>query len=148
MSYPSATSTTSALSLYTAAKRNQSALQASQSNASVTSKKQQTATSSVTLNSIKEYLNAFNNTFGLNLVARQANHVHADTSPERQAKAMNFIQERKDYLDNDHIVAFINWFKADTAAADAYLAIKSEHGGLRRKWVEKQLKEVLGFPLL
>ena len=59
---------------------------------------------------------------------------------------MDLLQEQETYLDDDRMIAFIDLFRADTAVADAYLAIKRD--GLRRKWVEKQLKEMLGFPSL
>lgn len=69
----------------------------------------------------------------------------ADTSSEHQAKAMDILQEKEDYLD-DHMVAFIDLFWVDTASADAYLVIK--HESLQREWVEKQLVKALGFPPL
>lgn len=144
-SYPSATGTTSAPSMSSASKHKQSALQASQSNASV-SKKQRTTTGAVALNGIKESLDAFNTTLGRGLVFQQPERGRADTSPERRAKAMGVLQDQERYLDDDRMVAFIDLFRADTAAADAYLAIKRE--SLRKKWVEKQLTDTLGFPLL
>ena len=70
----------------------------------------------------------------------------ADTSPERRAKAMDLLQEQESYLDDDRMVAFIDLFREDTAAADAYLALKRD--SLRKKWVEKQLINKLGFPLV
>jgi len=42
------------------------------------------------------------------------------------------------------LVAFLDYFNADTAAADIYLAIKRE--GLRKAWIQKQLSKELGFP--
>ena len=76
----------------------------------------------------------------------QPEHAHTDTLPEHQAKAMDILQEKEGYLDDDCMVAFIDLFQVDTALADAYLAIKCE--GLQRKWVEKKLVKALGFPLL
>lgn len=152
-SYPSATGTTSAPSMSTASKRKRSALHASQSNASAPSqsnasgiKKQRTTTGAVALNGIKESLDAFNTTLGRSIVLQQPERGRADTSPERRAKAMEVLQEQESYLDDDRLVAFIDLFRADTAAADAYLAIKRE--SLRKKWVGKQLTETLGFPSL
>ena len=144
-SYPSATGSTSVSTMSCAAKRKQSVFQASQSNASV-SKKQRTTSGTVALNGIKESLDTFNSTIGRNLGLRQLERERADTSPERRAKAMDLLQEQETYLDDDRMIAFIDLFRADTAVADAYLAIKRD--GLRRKWVEKQLKEMLGFPSL
>ena len=97
----------------------------------------------ITLNGIKESLDAFNSTLGCSLLL-QPEQACADTSPEHQSKAMDLFQELESYLDNDHMVAFIDLFKADTAAADAYLAIKCD--SLRKKWVEKQLIDHLSFP--
>jgi hypothetical protein len=57
---------------------------------------------------------------------------------------MDLLQELESYLYDDCMVAFIDLFKADMAAVDAYLAIKRD--SLRKKWVEKQLIDQLGFP--
>ena len=76
----------------------------------------------------------------------QPEHECSDTSPECWAKAMDILQKLEDYLDNDHMVALIDLFRADFAAADVYLAIK--HDGLQKKWVGKQLTDALGFPPL
>ena len=43
-----------------------------------------------------------------------------------QLKAMDILQELESYLDDDCMVAFIDLFKADMAAVDAYLAIKCD----------------------
>jgi hypothetical protein len=147
-SYPSTTGTgtASTSSISTAAKRKQSALHASQQSSASGGKKQRTTTGAVALNGIKESLDAFNNTLGRSLVMQQPERGRADTSPERRAKAMDVLQEMETYLDDDRLVAFIDLFRADTAAADAYLAIKRD--GLRRRWVEKQLMDHLGFPAL
>ena len=56
----------------------------------------------------------------------QPDHMHADTSPECQSKAMDLFQEQESYLDDDHMVTFIALFKADTAAANTYVALKCE----------------------
>ena len=152
LSYPSVTgvSSTGTSSMSGAAKRKQSALQASQSITAASKKQRTSTTGAVALNGIKESLDTFNNTFnhtlGRNFALRQLERDRADTSPESRAKAMDNLQEQEIYLDDDRMIAFIDLFRADTAAADAYLAIKRE--GLRRKWVEKQLKETLGFPPL
>lgn len=147
-SYPSTTGTgtASTSSISTAAKRKLSALHASQQSNASGGKKQQTTTGAVALNGIKESLDAFNNTLRCSLVMQQPERGRADTSPERRAKAMDVLQEMETYLDDDRLVAFIDLFRADTAAADAYLAIKRD--GLRRRWVEKQLIDHLGFPAL
>lgn len=141
-SYPSATGTTSTSSMSTAAKRKQSALHSSQQSNPSGIKKQRTTTGAVALNGIKESLDAFNDTLGS--LVMHPERGRADTSPERRAKAMDVLQELEDYLDDDRMVAFIDLFRADTAAADAYLAIKRD--SLRKKWVEKQLVDTLGFP--
>ena len=97
------------------------------------------------LNGIKESLNAFNTMLGCSLVL-QLEHGCSDTSPEHRAKAMDILQELEDYLDDDCMVALIDLFRADLAAADAYLAIK--HYSLQKKWLETQLMDALGFPPL
>ena len=74
----------------------------------------------------------------------QPEWAHADTSPEHQSKAIDLPQELESYLDDDCMVVFIDLFKANTAAADVYLAIK--HDSLQKKWVEKQLIDHLSFP--
>jgi hypothetical protein len=56
---------------------------------------------------------------------------------------MDVLQKLEDYHDNNCMVAFIDLFRADMAAADAYLAIKCE--SLQKEWVEKQLMDTLGF---
>jgi hypothetical protein len=71
--------------------------------------------------------------------------MHSDTSPECQAKAMDLFQEQECYLSDDCMVAFIDLFRVDSAAADAYIALK--RNGLRKAWVQRQMKD-LGFPLI
>ena len=83
-------------------------------------------TGAVALNGIKESLDAFNSTLGCSLALQQLECGCADTSPECKAKAMHALQELEVYIDDDHLVAFIDLFRADTAAADAYLAIKRD----------------------
>jgi hypothetical protein len=39
---------------------------------------------------------------------------------------MDVLQELEDYLDDDCMIAFIDLFRADMAAADVYLAIECE----------------------
>jgi hypothetical protein len=147
-SYPSTAGTgmASTSSISTTAKCKQSALHASQQSNASGGKKQWTTTGAVALNGIKESLDAFNNTLRCSLVMQQPECGRADTSPERRAKAMDVLQEMETYLDDDRLVALIDLFRQDTAAADAYLAIKRD--GLRRRWVEKQLIDHLGFPAL
>lgn len=66
------------------------------------------------------------------------------TSPEHWTKAMDLLQEQESYLDDNHIVALIDLFKADTAAADTYLALKQK--SLWKVWIHKWLVHDLGFP--
>lgn len=75
----------------------------------------------------------------------QPDRTRSDTSPERRAKAMHLFQEQESYLSDDCIVAFIDLFRMDTAAADAYIVLKRD--GVRKAWVQKQLKG-LGFPAI
>ena len=94
--------------------------------------------------SIKESLDSLNATVAKSALM-QSDRLRADTSPERRAKAVELIQVQDDYLSDDQMVAFLDLFRADTAAADIYLAIKRE--SLRKAWIQKQLSKDLGFPL-
>ena len=67
-----------------------------------------------------------------------------DSSLDCQAKVVELIQVQEDYLTDYQLVAFLDYFKADTTAADIYLAIKCE--GLQKAWIQKQLSKELGFP--
>jgi hypothetical protein len=126
----------------TGSKRKRSALSAAQSS-STSNKRQHTTPGTITMNGIKESIEKFNATIS-NSVLMQPDRLHADTSPERRAKAVDLIQVQEDYLSDDQMVAFLDFFRADTAAADIYLAIKRE--SLRKAWVQKQLWKELGFP--
>jgi hypothetical protein len=140
ISHTSTSTTTTTAS--TASKRKRSALSASLLSGS--KKQRTTVTGAVALNGIKESLDNFNSTMERSLLM-QPDRMRSDTSPERRAKAMELIQEQESYLSDDCLVAFIDLFRADTAAADAYVALKRE--GLRKSWVQKQMKD-LGFPAL
>ena len=138
---PITSASQSAMTASTSSKRKQSALSAL---LLLSSKKQRTTvTGAVTLNGIKESLDNFNNTIECSLLM-QPDHMHSDTSPERWAKAMDLFQEQEYYLSDDCMVAFIDLFRVDSAAADAYIALK--RNGLRKAWVQRQMKN-LGFPL-
>jgi hypothetical protein len=125
----------------TASKRKQSALSATQSSSS--SKKQHTNSGAVLMYGIRESLDNFNATVSKSALM-QADRFCADTSPECLAKAVELIQEQEDYLSDDQMVAFLDLFQADTAAADIYLAIKQET--LWKAWIQKQLLKDLEFP--
>ena len=71
-------------------------------------------------------------------------HQHPNSSPEHCAKAVELIQVQEDYLTDNQLVTFLDYFKANTAAADIYLAIK--HEGLQKAWIQKQLWKELWFP--
>jgi hypothetical protein len=136
------TSQTATTTASTSSKRKQSALSAS---LLTSSKKQRTAvTGAVALNGIKESLDSFNSTIERSLLM-QPDRMRSDTSPERRAKAMDLFQEQESYLSDDCMVAFIDLFRVDSAAADAYIALKRD--GLRKAWVQRQMKD-LGFPLI
>ncbi|KAF8223584.1 hypothetical protein L208DRAFT_1411625 [Tricholoma matsutake] len=126
----------------TSSKHKQSALSASL----LTSSKKQcmAVTGAVALNGIKESLDSFNSTIERSLLM-QLDRMHSDTSPKHRAKAMDLFQEQESYLSDDCMVAFIDLFRVDSAAADAYIALK--HNGLRKAWVQRQMKD-LGFPLI
>ncbi|KAF8221211.1 hypothetical protein L208DRAFT_1415480, partial [Tricholoma matsutake] len=92
------------------------------------SKKQRTAvTGAIPLNGIKESLDSFNSTIERSLLMQ----------PDRM--------QQESYLSDDCMVAFIDLFRVDSAAADAYIALKWD--GLRKAWVQRQMKD-LGFPLI
>ena len=73
----------------------------------------------VALNGIKESLDMFNKTIEHSLVVQPQKHV-CDTSPERCAKAITRLQEVETHLDDMHMIALINLFKADTTEADMW----------------------------
>jgi hypothetical protein len=111
----------------------------------LSSKKQRTTvTGAIALNSIKESLDSFNSMIEHSLLM-QPDHMCSDTSPECQAKAMDLFQEQEGYLSDECVVAFIDLFRLDSAAADAYIALK--HDGLRKVWIQRQMKD-LDFPLI
>jgi hypothetical protein len=129
----SCTSTTTS----TSSKRKRSALSASLLSSG---KKQRTVvTGAVALNGIKESLDSFNNTIERSLLM-QPDRMRSDTSPERRAKAMELFQEQEPELSDDCTVAFIDLFRMDTAAADAYIALKRD--GLRKAWIQRQMKDL------
>ena len=129
-------------------KRKYSAMAASQSgqtSSMASGKKQCSAVPGVVaLNSIKESLDTFNKTIECSLVQPSQEHIH-DTSPECHAKAMAPLQEVETHLDNAHMIALIDFFKADTAEADTYMSLQCE--ALHKKWLDKQLSELCGFPV-
>lgn len=75
----------------------------------------------------------------------QPDHMCSDTSPEHWAKAMDLFQEQEGYLSDECVVTFIDLFRLDSAAAYAYIALKCD--GLRKAWIQRQMKD-LGFPLI
>ena len=125
-----------------ASKRKRSALSALQPSSGA-SKKACANTGAAAMNGIKESIDNFNVTFSKSVLV-QPERMRPDSSLERRAKAVELIQVQEDYLTHDQLVAFLDYFKADTAAADIYLAIKRE--GLRKAWIQKQLSKELGFP--
>ena len=126
----------------TSSKHKQSALSVS---LLMSSKKQCTAvTGTVALNGIKESLDSLNNMIECSLLM-QLDHMCSDTSPKHWAKGMDLFQEQECYLSDDCMVAFIDLFRVDSATADPYIALK--HDGLRKAWVQRQMKG-LRFPLI
>ena len=96
----------------------------------------------VALNGLKESLDKFNKTAEHGFSLPQP-HIH-DTSPEHHAKAMACLQEIETHLDDAHIIALIDLFKADTAEADTYMSLQRDV--LCKTWLEKQLVECCGVP--
>jgi hypothetical protein len=111
------------------------------------SKKRRTSTNGldVALNGIKESLDTFNTILERKL-GGGTDRDRADTSPERRSKAMDLLQEKETYLDDNRIVALVDLFQTDTGAADAYLALKRDN--LHKLWIERQLTKDLGFPAI
>ena len=138
------TGTTSATSISTASKCKQSTLHASQSNDSDNRLQQAVLLPwMVSRNLLMLLTPSLDAVFSCNQnVHVQIPHLSVEQRP------WIFFRKRRTILnlDDDHMVAFIDLFWVDTASADAYLVIKRE--SLRRKWVEKQLVEALGFPPL
>ena len=56
----------------------------------------------------------------------QAERVLSDTSPERRERGVQLLEQQEDYLTDDELIAFFDYIKSDTAAADVYLAITRE----------------------
>jgi hypothetical protein len=133
-----ATGSTSAAS---SSKRKQSALSAVQSTG--TSKKQRTNAGASAMDGIKQSLDDFNSTVAKSILVHPE-RMRPDTSPERRDRAVRLLKRQEDYLTDDQLIAFFDYFKGDTAAADIYLAIGRE--SLRKAWVQKQLWKELGFP--
>ena len=50
---------------------------------------------------------------------------------------MRLLEVQEDYLTDDQLIAFFDYFKGDTAAANIYLAIS--HESLQKAWVQRQL---------
>jgi hypothetical protein len=128
-------------------KQKYSAVEASQSGqaSSVGSgKKQHSAVpGTVALNRIRESLDMFNETIECSLVV-QPQECICNTSPEHCAKAITHLQEIETHLDDMHMIALIDLFKADTAEADTYMSL--QHDALHKKWLNKQLFKHGGFP--
>ena len=53
---------------------------------------------------------------------------------------MAHLQEVETHLDDAHMIALIDLFKADT-----YMSL--QHEALHKKWLDKQLSECCGFPV-
>ena len=92
---------------------------------------------------IKQSLDDFNSTVAKSILVHPE-RVRPDTSPERRERAVRLLEQQEDYLTDDELIAFFDYFKSDTAAADVYLAITRE--SLRKAWVQRQLWKELGFP--
>ena len=58
---------------------------------------------------------------------------------------MDFFQEQEYYLSDECMVAFIDLFRLDSAAADAYIALQCD--GLRKVWIQRHMKNI-EFPLI
>ncbi len=94
------------------------------------------------MDSIKESLDNFNSTVAKSILVHPE-HMRPDSSPERREKAVQLLELQEKYLTDDELIAFFDYFKINTAAADIYLAITRE--SLRRGWVQRQLWKELGF---
>ena len=121
------------------------ASQSCQSSSMALGKKQHSVVPGVVaLNGIKESPDTFNKTMECSLVQLPQECV-CDTSPECCAKAMACLQEVEAHLDDAHMIALIDLFKADTAEADTYMSL--QHEALCKKWLDEQLSECCGFPV-
>jgi hypothetical protein len=120
-------------------KRKQSALSALQSSSA--GKKQRINGGASAMDRIKQSLDDFNATVAKSILVHPERR--PDTSPERRERAVQLL-EQEDYLTDDQMIAFFDYFKSDTAAADIYLAISRP--SLQKAWVQKQLWKELGFP--
>jgi hypothetical protein len=134
--HPSATPSATSSS-----KRKQSALSSVQSTGA--SKKQRTNAGASAMDGIKESLDNFNSTVAKSILVHPE-RMRADSSPERREKAVRLLELQENYLSDDELIAFFDYFKNNTAAADIYLAITRE--SLRKGWVQRQLWKELGFP--
>ena len=137
----SSTVVSTSTSAASSSKRKQSALSAVLSSGA--SKKQRTNTGASAMDGIKESLDHFNSTVAKSILVHPE-RIRPDTSPERRDRAVRLLEVQEDYLTDDQLIAFFDYFKGDTAAADIYLAISRE--SLRKAWVQRQLWKELGFP--
>ena len=122
-------------------KRKQSALGSAQSTGA--SKRQRTNAGASAMDRIKESLDNFNSTVAKSILVHPE-HMRPDSSPERREKAVRLLELQEDYLSDDEMIAFFDYFKSNTVAADIYLAITRK--SLRKGWVQRQLWKELGFP--
>src|SRR6266571_2351337 len=85
------------------------------------------------MDGIKESLDNFNSTVAKSILVHPE-RMCPDSSPERREKAVRLLELQGDYLSDNEMIAFFNYFKTNTATADIYLAITCE--SLRKGWVQ------------
>ena len=73
---------------------------------------------------IKESLDHFNSTVAKSILVHPE-RIRPDTSPERRDRAVQLLEVKEDYLTDNQLIAFFDYFKGDTAA-DIYLIISRE----------------------
>jgi hypothetical protein len=61
------------------------------------------------------------------------------SSPERRHDAIRRLQQTETYLDAEPMVALVDLFEQNTAAAEAYMLLERED--YRKTWVAKRLRE-------
>lgn len=64
-----------------------------------------------------------------------------DPTPLRRSQAISaLVNQEKYWLDNTHIVTFIDFLRTDQTAADIYMALTDK--GVQKAWVHTQLEKL------
>ena len=106
-----------------------------------TSEKRQRSSGVAVLGGIKDSIDEWKTIMRTGMPVSQIRA--ADRAAAYRVQAMDKVQKEEPDLDDDQVVAFVDLFRADSGAAEAYMAIVRPT--IRKAWLNKQLKQ-LGFP--